>query len=576
MGVPESIRSVERPKNTIVTDLGGNGMYRYAVRERKSIRYVSGGNPQPQNGAVIGHIIAGRYVPAQEKVSMHGPEMLSYGSSALVHSVSEDLMEELLAVFDAKDAYKIMTMASLRVLRKNVPDRRLGTQYRKTYVSQYYPDVSLSSSVISKFQNDLGRDNEKRLAFYRQMMEQVEKDHHVIVDGTLKQDTGIANDLSRFSRKARVKGCKDISVLYAYDLEKMEPVCAEVFPGNEIDSVALPAFIRDNDIRSGILVCDKGFSIRKIAALLAERPGLHFLSPLKRNDSRITDNDMLHNWDGVLEGTGRRIYYKKRKIKGDRYLYSFKDALIAGREDCGYNAKSSRKNYFDAEDYEKKADSFGTIVLESDADLDPLVAYNSYADRWQVELVFRQYKSDLGMTETRVQSDFSIRGSEFINFISTVITCRIINKTKAAGLLEHDTTIEDIIEDLGEVWRKVDAPEDQKPVIGDKYWVNCLETYGEYLVKLDLAQPSEETDVQPKRGPGRPKKPSPEGTEPKPKREPGRPRKNPDTATAAPAEKRKRGRPKKNPVAEEPAQPEVKRKRGRPRKNPESGASPST
>lgn len=94
---------------------------------------------------------------------------------------------------------------------------------------------------------------------------------------------------------------------------------------------------------------------------------------------------------------------------------------------------------------------------------------NQSPDRWQKELVFRQYKSDLSLTETRVQDNFSVRGSEFINFISTVITCRIINKARTAGLLEHDTTIEDILEDLSKVWRKADAPEDQKPVIGDKY-----------------------------------------------------------------------------------------------------------
>lgn len=567
MGVPESIRSIERPTNTVVTDTGGNGMYRYAVRKRESTRYVPGGNPQPQNGSVIGHIIDNKYVPLREKVAIHGADMLSYGSSALIHSVSSNLLSDLMEVFDARDAYKIMAIASLRVIRKSVPDRRLHTQYRKTYISRYYPGVSLSAAVVSQFQYNLGRDNEKRLAFYRQMMDKVEKEHHIVVDGTLKQDTSIANDLSRFSRKARVKDCRDISVLYAYDLEKMEPVCAEVFPGNEIDSVAFPAFVKDNDICRGILISDKGFPIRKIETLLADRPDLHYLSPLKRNDARISDNGMLHNWDGVLPGTGRRIYYKKRQIKGGRYLYSFKDAFIAGREDCGYNAKSVRKEDFDAADYEDKSDRFGTIVLESDADLLPPTVFTSYADRWQVELVFKQYKSDTGLTDTRVQGDFSVRGSEFINFIATVITCRIIGKTKAAGLLEDATTIEDILEDLSEVWRKTDAPEDKEPMIGDGYWVNCLETYSGYLEKLDLAKPYPEAK-KPKRGPGRPRKnPLPDNANPKPKRRPGRPGKNPEAATV-PTEKRKRGRPSRNPVSVQAVQPTVKCKRGRPRKNP--------
>ena len=58
MAVPESIRKVPRPVNTIVQDNGKEGPNRYPVRERISVTYVSGGNPQPKNGKVIGHIVA--------------------------------------------------------------------------------------------------------------------------------------------------------------------------------------------------------------------------------------------------------------------------------------------------------------------------------------------------------------------------------------------------------------------------------------------------------------------------------------------------------------------------------------
>ena len=34
MGVPQEIRAVPRPKNTVVIDTGGKGPLRYCVRER--------------------------------------------------------------------------------------------------------------------------------------------------------------------------------------------------------------------------------------------------------------------------------------------------------------------------------------------------------------------------------------------------------------------------------------------------------------------------------------------------------------------------------------------------------------
>lgn len=45
MGVPEEIRRVPRPSNTVVVDNGTEGVKRYAVRARSGVRYVPGGIP---------------------------------------------------------------------------------------------------------------------------------------------------------------------------------------------------------------------------------------------------------------------------------------------------------------------------------------------------------------------------------------------------------------------------------------------------------------------------------------------------------------------------------------------------
>lgn len=63
MSVPESIRQVPRPSNTVVIDSGSNGPKRYAVHSRAKVVYTRGRNPRPVNGPVIGHIIGGKFVP---------------------------------------------------------------------------------------------------------------------------------------------------------------------------------------------------------------------------------------------------------------------------------------------------------------------------------------------------------------------------------------------------------------------------------------------------------------------------------------------------------------------------------
>ena len=517
MAVPDHIRQVPRPVNTIVEDNGREGPNRYAVRERISIKYVSGGNPQPRNGKVIGHIRDGRYIPKQESSSSSGPDMLSYGASAFVKSVSGDLLDDLMEVYPIKEAYMIMAIASLRIIKPSIVNSRLSSEYSRTFVSRYYPGIGMSANTVSGFLQRLGQDGKKRRLFYRKRAMRVASDHHVVIDGMLKQDTSSVNDLSAFSYKARVKGCRDVSVIYAYDIEAMEPICAEVFPGNSIDAVSYRSFIVDNDIRNGIIIADKGFPPVRIIKELGDRPNLHFLTPIKRNDTRIANNGML-SFEGVLEGIGDHVLYKKCCIKGGRYLYSFKSARKAAIEEADYLARREKYKDFASTKYENKRSVFGVIVFESDLDMDPKIAYLCYDERWMLELVFRQYKNDQCLDKTNVQGDFSLMGSEFINFISTVITCRLIGKAREAGLL-NKMSYKDLMDDLSSAWRMVDAPE--PPKSDDGSWVHTINCVFEELEALGLS--ISVPKPEPKKR-GRPKK---EPQEQKLKRPRGRPRKNP-------------------------------------------------
>lgn len=520
MAVPAEIRAVPRPVNTVVEDNGGDGPNRYAVRARGATRYVAGGNPQPHNGRVLGHIVGGRYVPVGGgRAGDAGPDMLSYGASALVRSVSGDLLDDLVDVYGAPDAYAMMAVATLRVIRPSVTSGRLSAHYGRTFVCRDYPGAALSKNSVADLLRRVGADGARRRRFYQLRMARTAADHHVAVDGTLKQDGSRASDLSAFSRRARARGCRDVSVLYAYDVERMEPVCAQVFPGNSIDASSYPAFIRDNGIRRGIIVADKGFPPSRIKEELKARPELHFLTPIKRNDARIRDNGML-SFEGVLEGVDAKVAFGKRRIRGGRFLYSFRDASRAAAEEASYLANARRKGSFSPEAYAAKRPLFGVMVLESDLDLPPETAWRCYEDRWLLELVFRRYKSDECLDRTGVQGDFSVIGSEFVNFLSTVATCRIVRKAEDAGLLGK-MSYADLMEDLSSAWRLVGAPAD--PAEDDGCWVHTLKCVFEELVALGLCRPAAKPG--PKRR-GRKPKPKEPGEE-KPKRPRGRPRKNP-------------------------------------------------
>lgn len=202
----------------------------------------------------------------------------------------------------------------------------------------------------SKLVDYLGMDENRRKSFFLKRLNSVMAEHHIAIDGTLKQDNSTVNDLSAFSYKARVKNTRDISVIYAYDLEKMVPICAQVFPGNCIDASAYPSFIRDNNIDRGVIVADKGFPPSKIKNELEDRPNLHFITPIKRNDVRIKDNDMLA-FQGVLSGIATNVLYCKKQIKGGKFLYAFRDQSKSNPEATTFLSNAKKTSTFDFDKY---------------------------------------------------------------------------------------------------------------------------------------------------------------------------------------------------------------------------------
>ena len=544
MAVPESIRQVPRPSNTVVIDSGSNGLKRYAVHSRAKVVYTPGRNPRPVNGPVIGHIIGGKFVPVVSgaKLAPNGPEYVSYGVISLVHDELRGLDDELFRIFDATDSCMILVLAMLRIERKGIKLSRIRSAYNKSLVSVLYPGLPLSANKISAFLERLGQDITKQQAFFHARLESVCENDHIIIDGTLKQNTSKVNDLSEFSRKARVKGCQDISVLYAYNLEKREPLCAQVFPGNMIDARAYRAFVQDNKIERGLLITDKGFPPKEIQDMLEKHAELHFLTPLKRSDVRIAKNKML-DFNDFLRNIDKRIRCKKHQLPTGRFLYAFKDSVRAAMEDNSFMDLQRKSGSYDKDLYDKKGASFGTIVFESDIDLSCEEIYQIYDERWQLEMLFDCYKNSLDFGITRVQSDYAVRGSEFIDFIATVLTRRIVDRMAKVGVLD-DNTYGDVIDDLRGCWRSSKTQVNTKPSVQDELWCRLLKKDEDLLVTLGLATLPDNKPALPPKQRGRPKKGTTTDASSKdetPRRKPGRPRTKPIIYGPP----RRRGRPRK-------------------------------
>ena len=219
----------------------------------------------------------------------------------------------------------------------------------------------------------------------------------------------------------------------------------------------------------------------------------------------------------VLKGVDGAVLYNVKQIKGGRFLYVFKDTGRSYAECKDYLARAVRNDDFEYDKYERKNELFGLIVFESDLNLDPLVVYKSYADRWLLEMMFRQFKYFEEFDTTKVQGDFTVMGKEFVNFISTIITSRILKVIDKTDLLKK-MSLGDLIDDLGTAWRCTDTSLDETPKSSDEKWVHTLDCVMAELERLGLSVPDPKHEPK-KRG----RKPLPKVE--KPKRPRGRPRK---------------------------------------------------
>lgn len=439
MPIPKTILDVERPKNTVVICYGKN-KDRYAVRKRVGCKYVDGRH-LPKNGPTIGHIVDGKYIPMEKPipaVSMCGVDLKDWANVSLCDKLFQDVLGELRKVYNESDALKLYCIAILRVCNPGIKDCELKEAYDDCFLSEYYPGVALSRNTVCEFLDNVGKACSRIVSFMQLRTEAVNMSHHLLVDGTLKADTSKVNSLSDFSRKARLKGSRDISVIYAFDLEEREPVCSKCFPGNMLDVTAYESFISENHITKGIIVSDKGFPSSAAGAQFKANPDLHYLNPLKRNAKAIDRYDML-SFTGILPADSN-ITFRKEKCKGTKkYLYSFRDAALAAKEEQDWLKNAKKNGTYSASAHAEKQRSFGTVLLESDCDLSPDSAYAAYAERWEIEIVMRYYKSACQFDDTRVQDDYSVIGSEFCDFLSTVLTFRLIKAFGSAKLLEKHT-----------------------------------------------------------------------------------------------------------------------------------------
>ena len=503
MAIPECIRLVCRPKNTVVVKMGNL----YAVRtvipmsERK--------NKNTKLGSVIGYIINLKYVPIEKiyvKKEQKYPYMVSFAREVLLLSVGYDTLLNLFETFNIEVAMQIFIISCLKVIHPGVTERDINGYYKNSYLSVLFPDVHLSKNIVSNIYSYIGNDFKSCSDYKKKILDVVSLSDVIYIDGTYEQYNSFRNSLSKTPIKNKYKGYDVINVICSF-ISNSNDIVSSVYPGSFSDTSLFKKYICENKIYKGVFVGDAAFVpsiIRNLRKSSPEYNDLSYIGLLRSNDIRI-NKYKLYTYESVFDSAKGKVYYKKNYDETiNVFYYAFKNINIGHEQEKRFatrelNDVNSSLEF--SKKYDASKDSFGSIVVESPLDMPPDEIYSIIIGRWVIETIFQKKKSNLDLNETRVHSEPSVIGQEFINSIATSMHLKECEKIRDSNILKN-STFKSIFEQLSTPRRIISDEEREKSAISvqwilteglpsrnDSSWVNTSQKVFDFLEALNLLKP---------------------------------------------------------------------------------------
>lgn len=164
-----------------------------------------------------------------------------------------------------------------------------------------------------------------------------------------------------------------------------------------------------------------------------------------KRNSKYISKHNLRDYRDNLENMNTVLYKKVYDEEDKVWVYSFHNSSIASREHKSYVRNFTKRS----DNFLDALKDFGDIDLVSDLDLSPERAYGLVTGRWEIEVTMRFYKMALGFDQTRLHADPSVIGGEFIDFLASLLHYRMIQKFIELNILKNTKTFKAAKETLG-------------------------------------------------------------------------------------------------------------------------------
>jgi len=430
MAYPEWVEKQRKPGTSIHCIRGKYYLYEVSSvydKEKKRARAIT--------GKYLGRITEEGLVPprAEQQETDSKYSVKEFGASAVLLEMGSKIQTKLREVFP-KEADEIMALAILRLV-ESCPFKRIGLFYERSFLSELFPGLPMSSSSLSGFLRALGSRREKMIQFMNGM---VGGSEHILFDGTNIITKSERLEINRLGYNSHRQFDPQINLLYAFSCEQRQPVYYRIVPGNVRDVSSFRHAVSESGLQDVTVIADKGFGSKANFDML-ESEGIRYVVPLRRNNGAF-DRDKLKtgdksSFDGHFMFQKRVVWYYEYTLDGARYIV-FQDSSLRMEEEKDYlqRVEAQHENYT-MDGYLERQYDFGTILFRTNRSDSPEEIYKLYKTRLEVEQTFDFLKNLLETDVIYLQDKYAVEGWAFINHLSLLLAYLIYDRLRASKLL---------------------------------------------------------------------------------------------------------------------------------------------
>ncbi len=446
---PDFVLNYKKPKNTEIKYIKG----KWYLYERFSKYDPTVKRSRKVSGKMLGSITPDGFVPKKVKASEFKElEVKEYGASYYFNSKSQSLLDRLREGFPYYGD-QLYVIAILRILYGKA-FKRIALNYESSYISNLFPNLSLSPATITQLLKDVGRDRGGIKKFMNSYTR--DKDRFILFDGHRILSSSKNLDMAEVGYDSKSRYSPQVNLIYMFSLDERGsyPEYYKQYIGSVPDVSAFEDIIKETNIKDkdATIIADKGFGSNDNFDLI-EDSGMNYIIPLRRGDlenkgkipasiSEYRDAFIYHNrnihcltikaedytihlfLDGSLHNAELKDVIRRVEKKNNSIEIKREREVTRREQDKRYTGKTLEKRLnaksrlsdkelsslvpLDMADSIKDKVAAGTITIKTNRkEMNARQVYVVYKQRQAIEQFFKTYDNTLGYDSSYMRNDYS-------------------------------------------------------------------------------------------------------------------------------------------------------------------------